>query len=91
MENQNQKKEGQYLQTFLTKNKGKMECYFAGVKHQIRTHQNNLDSGFVFQDCKKIDIIHPLGTVYLHKEYGYVCAGHFWYRFIYVDLVMLLN
>lgn len=89
MKNHNQ--ERQYLQTYLTKNKGRMECYFSGVKHHIRTHQNNSDDGFVFQDCKMADYIHPLGTVYRFKEYGFVCAGHFWYKFSWAEFVRLLN
>lgn len=91
MKKNRQREEGQYISTFLSNGKGKMEVYLSGLKHEIRNHQNNLDDGFIFQSCKKINFIHQLGTVYRHNNYGYVCAGYFWYRFSFNDLLILSN
>lgn len=88
---QMKKSEGKYIKTFLSSGKKKMECYITGIKHEIRTHQHNTQDGFVFQNCRNVNQIHPLGTVYIHGNHGYVAAGYFWYRFLLNDLVILSN
>ena len=80
-----------YLETYLSKNKQPLEIYIAGIKHEIRLPDHNELDNFNFQKCKKIDSIHQLGTVYLHEEYGYVANGYMWYRFKFIDLLLLSN
>jgi hypothetical protein len=91
MKSENKSSGRQYISTFLSDGKDLMVVLVAGLRNEIRTCENNREDGFVFQNCRKVNFMHPLGTIYLHKQFGYVCAGGFWYRFIYDELVILSN
>lgn len=58
----------------------------SGVTHEYRSHIENERDGFMWINCPKIEMSHPLGTVYKYNGYGYVANGYYWYRF---DLSLL--
>jgi hypothetical protein len=80
-----------YIKTFLSEGKDLMIVLIGGIRNEIRTCEDNCTDGFVFQKCRKVNFVHPLGTIYLHKQFGYLCAGGFWYRFNFNELILLSN
>jgi hypothetical protein len=85
------KLERPYLETYLSKNKQPLEIYIAGIKHETRLPEQNEVDGFDYHKCEMIDFIHQLDTVYRHKEYGFVANGYLFYRFKFIDLLLLSN
>ena len=67
------------------------ESIIGGIKHEQRSVDDNNEDEFYFEQCEQIDFIHTLGTVYLFGDYGYVCSGYTWYRFLMADLQVLSN
>jgi hypothetical protein len=67
------------------------EQFIAGIKHEQRSIQDNDDDRFFFEECETRDFIHPLGTVYVFKQFGYVANGYTWYRFEMSDLEKINN
>lgn len=80
-----------YIPTFLSQNTRYCEMYIFGIKHQLRTIEENQEDGFYFDECQIMDLeFYPI-DVYSFNEWCYVCDGFQWMRFLYSDLIKMSN
>lgn len=70
---------------------GNTTRFIEGIRHDVRTHEDNEEDGFEFNKCKHVNFIHPMGSVYLFEDWGYVANGYDWLRFKMVDLKVISN
>lgn len=81
-------------QTFLGRKHDELMCcesIIAGIVHEQVSLEENVRSGFYFEESEIIPRSHPFGNVYVFREWGYVSTGYSWYRFKLEDFQLISN